>query len=76
MLIKDDNLTYVIPEQVKPLRVIFEDLPCPLDFSISCKYSKDGSDEFNFGFNCSNENKDIKNCMLLKIIKSSNEEEI
>jgi hypothetical protein len=76
VLLKADNLIYILPDsnKPKPLKVVFDELPCPLDFSISCRYSKDGSDEFNFGFNCSNKNRNIDNCMLIKIIKSSNKE--
>ena len=69
------NLIYILPVLNKPLKVIFDDFPCPLDFTMRCKSSKNISDEFSFGFDCTNKNRNIDNCRLMKMIIENNRED-
>jgi len=60
----DPNKIYIIPQQDKPIKVIYEELPCPilsqLGNSHRCKYAKSKVEDMNFILYCEKEECEIK----------------
>jgi len=52
-----NNRNFIIPEQDKPVKIIYEELPCPillnLETTYRCKYSKSDLRDMNFTIYCS-----------------------
>jgi len=39
-LLVNSNIIYVIPIENKPIKIVYEDLPCPINNRKRCKYAK------------------------------------
>ncbi len=54
---KDDRI-FIIPTQDKPVKIIYEELPCPILYNLEidyrCKYAKDKLEDFTHTIYCSN----------------------
>jgi len=48
---------FIIPIQDKPIKLIFEELPCPVCSDIRCKYAKSNLEDLIYSISCTNENK-------------------
>lgn len=67
-LIYDKNKIFIfsIKEKNKPLKIIFNELPCPIRKNYRCEYSKFiNSEDFNFSLQC-----ELRVCDKFIIIKS------
>jgi hypothetical protein len=50
----DENKIYIIPTQDKPVKLIFEELPCPICSQIRCKHAKSNLKDLIFNISCTN----------------------
>jgi len=60
-LLMDENMTYIIyePSDSKPVKLVFEELPCPVYPSFRCKHAKSSlEDDLMYKICCSN----LNNC--------------
>lgn len=55
----DDNIIYIIPREDKPVKIIYEELSCPIGIqlgtTIRCKYAKSKVEDMIFTIYCSAE---------------------
>jgi len=54
---KNDRV-FIIPIEDKPLKIIFEELPCPICQKIKCEYAKSSCEDLIYKITCKN----INNC--------------
>lgn len=47
---------YIIPTQNKPVKLIFEELPCPICSQIRCKHAKNSFEDLIYSISCTNPN--------------------
>jgi len=52
----ESDKIYIIPKQDKPIKIIFEELPCPKDSEIRCEYAKSNSEDMVYSIICTNKN--------------------
>jgi len=64
----EDNLIFILPVTDKPIKIIFEEYPCPNNPDIRCKYSEFITEDMNIVIQCSNKDifLDQDSCELLK----------
>lgn len=59
-----EDISYILPKQDKPIKVIYEELPCPVLSQLGnnhrCKYAQSKTEDMNFILYCSNEDCEIK----------------
>jgi hypothetical protein len=50
----EDKIVYIIPKIDKPIKMIFDELPCPVNPDIRCKYAKSKVEDMIFSIECQN----------------------
>lgn len=49
---KESKMLYFIPLEDKPIKLVFEDLPCPILEGMRCAYAKNTSHDMIFEISC------------------------
>lgn len=52
----DNKVIYIIPVQDKPVKIIFEGLPCPICSEIRCSHAKSSLEDLVYSITCTNTN--------------------
>ena len=49
---RENKMLYLIPLEDKPIKLVFEDLPCPILEGVRCAYAKNTSHDMIFEISC------------------------
>ena len=58
----ENDMVYIIPTLNNPIKIVFENLPCPINGDIRCKYAENKSHDMIFSIICKNYKKE--ECLL------------